>query len=61
MLYNSVTAMELEIKDINIKNLVTGDKQARIILQTTSPKQIEVLKELATIQFIKVTFENVKD
>lgn len=52
--------MELEVKDINIKNLATGDKQARIVLQTTSPQHIEVLKELATIQFIKVTFENVE-
>lgn len=60
MLYNLGTAMELEIKDLNIKNLATGDKQARIVLQTTSPQQIEVLKELATIQFIKVTFENVE-
>lgn len=53
--------MELEVKDINIKNLVTGDKQARIVLQTTSPDQIEVIKELATIQFIKVTFENAQN
>lgn len=50
--------MELEVKDINIKNLVAGDKQARIVLQTTSPDQIEIIKELATIQFIKVTFGN---
>lgn len=49
--------MEMLIKDINIKSLNTGDKSARIVLETTSPDQIEVLKQLASEMFIKVKFE----
>ena len=45
------------IKDINIKSLNTGDKSARIVLETTTPEQIEVLKQLATKMFINVKFE----
>lgn len=50
--------MLLIVKDLNIKTLVGGDKTARLVLETTSPEQIDALKELATQTFIKVSFEN---
>lgn len=50
--------MLLRIKDLNIKSLQTGDIQAWIKLETTSPDQIQVIKELAGTQFVQVAFEN---
>lgn len=50
--------MELELKEINIKTLVTGDQQAKIVLYSTTPEQIDLIKQLAGTTFVKVTFEN---
>lgn len=46
------------VKDINIKTLVSGDKSARLTLETTEPNQIEQLKELADKIEIDVQFKD---
>ena len=51
--------MKLLIKDINIKSLVSGDKSARITLETLDPRDIPKLAELSDKMEIEVEF-NVK-
>lgn len=53
-----IEEMKMLIKDINVKSLNTGDKSARITLETTSPDQIEELKKLVSLIFVEVTFKN---
>jgi len=55
------TRMILLIKDINIKSLVSGDKSARITLETVNPSDIKELAELAEEMEIEVTFDKDKD
>jgi len=50
--------MIMLVKDINIKTLVSGDKSARVVLETTAPNQIEDLKELADKIEIDVEFKD---
>lgn len=47
------------VKNINIKTLVSGDKQGRIVLETTEPQQLDVLQTLAQDVTIEVTFKKV--
>ena len=49
--------LTLLVKDINIKSLVSGDKSARITLETIYPKDVSVLGSLADRQEIMVTFD----
>ena len=49
--------MKLLVKEINIKALVTGDKQARITLETLFPKDIKELAKLAEEMEINVMFD----
>lgn len=49
--------MLMLIKDISFKSLVTGDKSARIVLELTSPSQVEELSKLAPKMFVNVKFE----
>ena len=44
------------IKDINIKSLVSGDKSARITLETLKPEDIPILAELSNKMEIEVLF-----
>ena len=44
------------IKYINIKSLVSGDKSARITLETLRPKDIPILAELSDKMEIDVKF-----
>lgn len=53
--------MLLLIKDIAIKLLVSGDKSARIVLETTRPEQITALKQLAELVEVDVDFKIDKD
>ena len=49
--------MKLLIKEINIKALVSGDKQARITLETLEPSDIPELAKLAEEMEIEVEFK----
>ena len=49
--------MRLLIKDINIKSLVSGDKSARITLETIYPKDISFLAALAEKTEVEVKFD----
>lgn len=49
--------MRMLIKNLNIKSLVTGDKQARITLETLYPKDIPTLAMLSDITEIEVEFK----
>jgi hypothetical protein len=49
--------MRLLIKDINIKSLVSGDKSARITLETVNPSDIKELADLAEEMEIEVHFD----
>ena len=49
--------MRLLIKEISVKSLVSGDKQARITLETLDPRDIRELAELAEEMEIEVEFE----
>ena len=49
--------MKLLVKEINIKALVTGDKQARITLETLDPRDIKELAKLAEEMEINVMFD----
>lgn len=44
------------IKDINVKSLVSGDKSARIVLETTQESDVAKLARLADRMEIKVRF-----
>ena len=44
----------LLIKDINIKTLVSGDKQARITLETIYPQTINQINNLTNKQEVRV-------
>ena len=46
--------MLMLIKDINIKSLVSGDKSARITLETLKPEDIPILAELSNKMEIEV-------
>ena len=48
--------MMMLIKDINIKSLVSGDKSARITLETLQPQDITELAKLSDKMEIEVTF-----
>ena len=48
--------MKMLVKDINIKSLVSGDKSARITLETLSPDEIPVVASLAEQTEIEVSF-----
>ena len=52
--------LTLLIKDINIKTLVSGDKQARITLETLYPDDVSTLASLSDKQEIGVTFDELK-
>lgn len=52
--------MLLLIKDINIKTLVSGDKTARIVLETLVPSDVERLAKLAGEIEIEVEFKKPK-
>lgn len=47
----------LLVKQIDIKTLVTGDKSARIILESLDPNDIEEISKLANLMEVKVSFE----
>jgi hypothetical protein len=47
----------LLVKDVNVRSLVTGDKQARITLESLNPTDIEELAKLANLMEVTVTFE----
>ena len=49
--------MKLLIKEINIKSLVSNDKQARITLETLEPGDIRELAKLAEEMEIEVIFD----
>ena len=49
------------IKDLNIRSLVSGDKQARIVLETLRPEDIPELAKLADKMEIEVSFDNVEN
>lgn len=49
--------MKMLIKDINIKSLVSGDKSARITLETLYPQDIPILAMLADKMEIEVIFD----
>lgn len=53
----AVKKFQLLVKDLNIRTLVTGDKQARVVLETLDPNDIEALSKLATQMEVLVTFE----
>ena len=48
--------MKMLVKDINIKSLVSGDKSARITLETLSPDEIPLVASLAEQTEIEVSF-----
>lgn len=45
------------IKEVNIKTLVSGDKSARIILESLSPDDIDELSMLSSLVEVWVTFD----
>lgn len=45
------------VKDLNIRSLVTGDKTARILLETIDPKDISLLAFLSDKTEIEVEFK----
>jgi hypothetical protein len=45
------------LKDLNIKTLVSGDKSARIVLETLNPQDVSELAKLADEMEISVTFD----
>ena len=49
--------MKLLVKDIQIKTLVSGDKSARIILETLYARDIEQLAKLADVLEVEVDFK----
>lgn len=49
--------MRVLVKEINIKSLVTGDKQARITLETLRPEDIAKIAKLAEEMEIEVEFK----
>lgn len=49
--------MRMLLKDLNIKSLVTGDKSARVTLETIYPQDIEKLAGLATETEVDVEFK----
>ena len=52
--------MKLLIKDINIKTLVSGDKTARIVLETLWPDDVKKLAQLSGEIEIEVDFKKQK-
>jgi hypothetical protein len=48
--------MLMQIKDVNIKTLVSGDKSGRIILEVIHPEDIAVLKDMLELNEIEVKF-----
>ena len=51
--------MKLLIKDIAIKTLVSGDKSARITLETLEPEQVKELAKLSETIEVEVVFNEV--
>ena len=49
--------LKLLIKDINVKTLVSGDKSARITLETLRPEDVGTLATLADKDEIVVSFD----
>lgn len=50
---NEVLIVNFGVKDFNVKTLVTGDKQARLVLETLDPRDIPKLHFL--LDMIEVT------
>ena len=48
------------IKEVNVKTLVSGDKSARIVLESLSPNDIDDLSMLSNLVEVWVTFDNDK-
>lgn len=48
--------MRALIKDINIKSLVTGDKSARVTLETLYPEDIVTIATLSPLTEVEVLF-----
>ena len=47
------------IKDLNIRSLVSGDKSARIVLETTDPRDVVRLAKLADkVEIVVGFFDN---
>jgi hypothetical protein len=55
-LYNY--AVKLLVKDIQIRTLVSGDKTARIVLETLEPEQVGELAKLSNTIEVEVEFKN---
>jgi hypothetical protein len=51
--------MRLLVKDLNIKTLNTGDKSARIVLETLYPDDIPTLALLSDKTEIEVVFVDI--
>lgn len=49
--------MQLLLKDLNTKTLVSGDKVTRVTLETVSPEQVDILKHLADAVYLEVKIE----
>lgn len=49
------------LKDLNIKTLVSGDKSARVVLETTDPEDVNELAKLSGETFVRVTFDKVEE
>ena len=45
------------IKEVNVKTLVSGDKSARVILESLSPDDIDELSMLSNLVEVWVTFD----
>lgn len=50
--------MKLLIKEIKIRTLVSGDKQAQVLLETLYPSDIKKIASLSESQEIKVEFKD---
>ena len=50
--------MKLLIKDITIKTLVSGDKSARMTLETLYPEEIPIIAALSEQTEIEVSFDD---
>jgi hypothetical protein len=51
----------LLIKSVDVKTLVSGDKQLRLVLESSSPEDIPELSKLATEFEVGVTFELISE
>lgn len=49
--------LTLLVKDVAIKTLVSGDKSARIILESLRPEDVRKLASLADVLEVEVEFD----